>query len=79
MIARKWNGIVLSKPANQTTTCIVKVSSLEKHPKYGKYCKVVRKYTVHDELDCPVGTEVVIEEVPKISKTKSKKIIRRID
>jgi ribosomal protein S17 len=80
MTLRTWSGIVCSKPANQETTCMVQVSTLKKHPKYGKYIKVMRKYIVHDTLSCPVGAEVIIQEVPKrISKTKSKTIIRRVD
>lgn len=80
MTLRTWNGVVFSRPKNQETTSTVKVSTLKMHPKYGKYIKVVRKYVVHDELNCPVGAKVILRETArKISKTKSKEIIRRVD
>lgn len=78
MVRKIWEGVVDAKPISQSCTVMVKVCSLEQHPKYGKYIKTVKIYKAHDDLSCSVGDKVEIVEVPRISKTKSKLVVRKL-
>jgi len=77
MIARIWVGTVTAKHSENTV--MVSVSTTKKHPKYGKYIRRLHKYPAHDELDTAVGDTVEIREIPKISKTKSKRVVAVLD
>jgi small subunit ribosomal protein S17 len=62
-------------------TVIVQVTRLTKHPKYGKYYKVSKKYKVHDEnKEARVGDTIQMIESRPISKEKRfrlQKIVER--
>jgi small subunit ribosomal protein S17 len=52
-------------------TIVVQVARFVKHPKYGKFVKIHKKYKVHDAGNTKkVGEKVDIEETRPISKDK---------
>jgi len=62
-------GVVVSDKMDKTV--VVSVSRLIKHPLYGKFYKVSKKYKAHDEGNkYKVGDEVEIVETKPISKDK---------
>lgn len=57
-------------------TIVVSVSRFIKHPLYGKFYKVSKKYKVHDEENKhKIGDEVEIVETKPISKDKRFKVL----
>ena len=68
------SGIVISDKMNKTV--VVSVSRFVKHPKYGKFYKVNKKYKAHDEENkYKLGEKVEIIETKPISKDKKFKVI----
>ncbi len=62
-------GVVVSDKMDKTV--VVSVSRFVKHPKYGKFYKVSKKYKAHDEDNkFKVGDQVEIKETKPISKDK---------
>lgn len=71
-------GIVVA--SNMAKTVTVEVSRLMRHPKYGKYFKVSKKYKVHDEKkECGVGDSIEMIESRPISKTKRFRVLRIVE
>jgi small subunit ribosomal protein S17 len=69
-----FKGVVVSDKMNKTV--VVAVSKFIKHPKYGKYYKVTKKYKAHDEENkYKTGDKVAIIETRPISKDKKFKVI----
>lgn len=67
-------GVVVSDKMDKTI--IVSVSNFIKHPKYGKYYQVTKKYKAHDEDNkWKNGDKVEIIETRPISKDKRFKIL----
>ena len=67
-------GIIVSDKMDKTV--VVSVSSFIKHPKYGKYYKVNKKYKAHDEENkYKTGDKVEIAETKPISKDKHFKVV----
>ena len=67
-------GIVVSDKMKKTI--IVSVSRFVKHPLYGKFYKMSKKYKVHDEENkYKTGDIVRIIETRRISKDKKFKVI----
>ena len=67
-------GVVVSDKMNKTV--VVAVSRFVKHPLYGKYYKVTKKYKAHDENNkYKTGDKVVIVETKPISKDKKFKVV----
>ena len=67
-------GVVVSDKMDKTV--VVSISRFIKHPKYGKYYKVNKKYKAHDEENkCKLGDKVEITETRPISKDKRFKVI----
>jgi small subunit ribosomal protein S17 len=67
-------GAVVSNRMDKTV--VVSVSRFVKHPFYGKFYKVSKKYKAHDaEKKCQVGDRVEIIETRPISKDKRFKIL----
>ncbi len=55
---------------------VVEVTYLKKHPLYGKYRKIKRKYMAHDEKnECKVGDTVTIIESRPLSRRKRWRVI----
>ena len=68
------DGVVVSDKMNKTV--VVSVSRFMKHPKYGKFFKVSKKYKAHDENNTyKVGDKVSIVETKPISKEKHFKVV----
>jgi len=62
-------GTVISNKMEKTV--VVQVTRLMKHPKYGKFFKVSKKYKVHDEKkEARVGDTIEMIEGRPISKQK---------
>ena len=70
-------GIVSSDKMDKTV--VVSVSRFIKHPKYGKYYKINKKYKAHDEENTyKIGDKVEITETRPISKDKRFKVVKKI-
>ncbi|OGI90444.1 30S ribosomal protein S17 [Candidatus Nomurabacteria bacterium RIFCSPLOWO2_01_FULL_40_15] len=68
------NGIVVSDKMDKTV--VVSVERFIKHPKYGKFYKVSKKYKAHDEENkYKIGDKVEIMETRPISKLKKFKVV----
>lgn len=69
------SGVVVSDKMDKTV--VVLVSRFVKHPKYGKYYKVSKKYKAHDEENrYKTGDKVDIVETRPISKDKKFKVAK---
>ena len=69
-------GVVVSDKMDKTV--VVSVSRFIKHPLYGKFYKVSKKYKAHDEDNvCKVGDQVEIVETKPISKDKRFKVVQK--
>jgi small subunit ribosomal protein S17 len=67
-------GIVVSDKMDKTV--VVSVSRFVKHPLYGKFYKVSKKYKAHDENNkYKTGDSVEIVETKPISKDKKFKVV----
>ncbi|MEK7081505.1 MAG: 30S ribosomal protein S17 [Patescibacteria group bacterium] len=72
---KTWNGVVVSDKMKKTI--VVSVNRFVKHPKYGKYFKVSKKYKAHDENnECKIGDKVTIMECKPISKDKRFTVVK---
>ncbi len=68
-------GVVVSDKMDKTV--VVSVSRFVKHPLYGKFYKVNKKYKAHDEENkFKVGDNVAIQSTRPISKDKNFKVIK---
>ncbi len=69
-------GVVVSDKMDKTI--VVKVSRFIKHPLYGKFYQVSKKYKAHDEGNkYKIGDNVEIVETKPISKDKHFKVISK--
>ena len=67
-------GVVVSDKMDKTV--VVSVSRFVKHPLYGKFYKVSKKYKAHDEGNVyKTGDKVEIVETRPISKDKRFKVV----
>ena len=70
-------GTVVSDKTDKTVT--VNVERKEKHPLYGKIIRRSKKYHAHDEAnEFKPGDTVRIEETRPISKTKTWRVLDRV-
>ena len=68
-------GVVVSDKMDKTV--VVSVSRFVKHPLYGKFYQINKKYKAHDEGNtCKVGDKVEIVETRPISKDKKFKVVK---
>lgn len=66
---RVLKGVVVSSKMKDTV--VVAVKNFKKHPQYGKYVSITKKYKAHDAGNTKaVGDKVEIVECRPISKTK---------
>ncbi len=71
---QKLQGVVVSDKMQKTVTVLV--NRFVKHPKYGKFMNISKKYKAHDENGTyKVGDKVVIESCRPISKDKTFKVV----
>ena len=74
---RKLQGTVVSDKMMKTVTVLV--NRFVKHPKYGKFMNISKKYKAHDEAgEYKEGDKVTIEECRPISKDKNFKVISKV-
>ena len=67
--AKTLRGTVVSD--KMTNTVVVAVDRFEKHPKYGKFIKMRKKFKAHDVGNTKkIGDKVEIAETKPISKDK---------
>lgn len=67
---KRLKGTVVSDKSDKTV--VVKVNRFTKHPRYGKFMSISKKYKAHDETNSKkIGDQVVIEECKPISKDKT--------
>ncbi|KTR82581.1 small subunit ribosomal protein S17 [Novosphingobium fluoreni] len=77
MPKRILTGTVVSDKTDKTVTVLVERKV--KHPLYGKIIRRSKKYHAHDEDNAyHTGERVRIEETKPISKTKSWKVLDRL-
>ncbi|OYW44296.1 MAG: 30S ribosomal protein S17 [Sphingomonadales bacterium 32-68-7] len=77
MPKRILTGTVVSDKTDKTVTVLVERKV--KHPLYGKIIRRSKKYHAHDESnEFKSGDTVRIEETRPISKTKSWKVLDRV-
>ena len=70
------SGIVVSDKMDKTV--VVSVSRFVKHPKYGKFYKINKKYKAHDEENkYKIGDKVEITETRPISKDKRFRVVNK--
>lgn len=75
---RTLTGTVVSDKMNKTVTVLVERKI--KHPLLGKVMSVSKKYHAHDENnEFHEGDMVAIEECRPLAKTKSWRVVKRID
>lgn len=71
------NGVVVSNKMDKTV--VVSISRFVKHPKYGKFYKINKKYKAHDaQNEYKVGDKVEITETKPISKDKKFRVISKV-
>ncbi len=71
---KQMTGIVTSTKMKDTV--VVKVSRFVKHPKYGKFISIDKKFKAHDAGNTKqVGEKVTIKESAPISKDKHFRVI----
>jgi small subunit ribosomal protein S17 len=69
-------GVVVSDKMDKTV--VVSVSRFVKHPLYGKFYKINKKYKAHDEGNIyKTGDAVEIVETKPISKDKRFKVVSK--
>jgi len=67
-------GVVTSDKMEKSIT--VTVSRKMKHPMYGKFVNVSKKFVAHDEKnECGIGDYVTVEECRPMSKTKTWRLV----
>jgi len=67
---KSYKGVVVSDKMNKTR--VVEISSVHKHPFYGKFIKKTKRFKVHDpENTHKTGDKVTIIETRPISKDKN--------
>src|ERR687891_2397410 len=77
MPKRVLTGTIVSDKTDKTV--VVKVERRVKHPLYGKIIRRSKKYHAHDEgNEFKPGDVVRIEETRPISKTKTWKVLDRV-
>ncbi len=67
---KRIKGVVVSDKMQKTV--VVLTHRFVKHPKYGKFMRISKKYKAHDEHNkYKIGDTVLIEETRPISKDKT--------
>ena len=76
MSKQQLKGKVVSNKMQKTV--VVEVSRLKKHPMYGKFMKISKKFKAHSEEKISEGATVFIESTKPISKDKKWKVIKTL-
>ncbi len=71
---KKLSGKVVSDKMDKTV--VVRIDRYVKHPKYGKFYTISKRYKAHDENNTfKIGDAVTIVETKPTSKDKSFKVL----
>lgn len=71
-------GVVTSNKMEKSIT--VSVERKKKHPIYGKFIKLTKKFHAHDDKnECNIGDTVRIMETRPMSKTKNWRLVEIIE
>lgn len=71
-------GLVTSNKMEKTIT--VAVERKLKHPLYGKFVKITKKFHAHDEKNaCQIGDTVSIAETRPLSKSKRWRLVEVLE
>ncbi len=71
---KRIKGVVVSDKMQKTV--VVLTHRFVKHPKYGKFMRISKKYKAHDENNkYKIGDTVLIEETRPISKDKTFRVL----
>ena len=71
-------GLVTSDKMDKTV--IVKVTTVKRHPMYGKVVRLDKKYKAHDEENaCQIGDRVEIIESKPISREKRWSVVSIVE
>lgn len=74
---KQLKGVVISD--KMAKTAVVRVDRYKKHPLYGKYMKLSKRYKAHDEKkEYKTGDKVIIKECRPLSKDKHFKVVGKI-
>lgn len=73
-MAQELKGKIVSNKMRRTV--IVEVSRLKKHPLYGKFMKISKKYKAHTDEQIPEGATVIIKSSKPISKDKKWRVFK---
>lgn len=77
-LRKERTGIVTSNKMEKSI--VVSVQRRQKHPMYGKFIKLTKKFHAHDEKnECNVGDTVRIMETRPLSKTKNWRLVEIIE
>ncbi|HRQ40626.1 MAG TPA: 30S ribosomal protein S17 [Chloroflexota bacterium] len=75
---KRLQGVVTSDKMDKTV--IVKVTTVKRHPMYGKVLRLDKKFKAHDEKnECRVGDRVEIIESQPISREKRWAVVSILD
>lgn len=66
---RKFDGVVVSDKMQKTV--VVAVKRFIKHPKYGKFINITKRFKAHNEVGAKEGDKVTIGECRPMSKDKN--------
>lgn len=73
-MAQTLQGTIVSNSMKKTV--VVEVSRLIKHPRYGKYIRISKRYQAHtEETTIPIGSIAVIESTSPLSRHKQWRVI----
>jgi small subunit ribosomal protein S17 len=71
-------GQVISDKMDKTV--VVSITSLVKHPLYGRFVKKTKKFKAHDENnECGIGDRVLLMETRPLSKDKRWRVVEIIE
>ncbi len=74
--SKTLQGVVVSD--KMAKTVVVKIEHYKKHPRYGRFYKVSKKYKAHDEKgEFHIGDGVTIVESKPISKDKHFVVVKK--
>ena len=75
---KKLEGSVVSTKMQDTV--VVEVTRLKKHPQYGKYIRVSKRYKADSKgMDIAEGARVTIEHTRPTSKDKCWKVVSEVE
>lgn len=77
-LRKERTGVVTSN--KMAKSIVVSVERKQKHPMYGKFIKLTKKFHAHDEKnECNIGDTVRIMETRPLSKTKNWRLVEIIE